>query len=186
MADSLIQLVAFDLGGVLAHVDKRVDQCFFEGSPFELFTIGRISSSEFFKRVAIHTPKTVNQLEREFLTMVSPISELEDLLASLKRPFTVWSNINQSHFAHLLKCSSALRRYELPSAGLSFQLNLKKPNKKFYQACLEAINLRPDQVLFFDDDSRNVQGAREIGINAHQVSSYHSLISKLKGESLLA
>ncbi len=186
MADSRIQLVAFDLGGVLTRVDKSVDQSFFEGNAFELFTIGRISSSEFFERVAIHTPKTVAQLEREFLSMVSPISELEDLLARLKRPFTLWSNINQSHFGHLLNCCPALRSYELLSAGLSFQLNLKKPDNRFYQACLEALKLRPDEILFLDDDSRNIEAARKMGIQAYRASAHHSLISKLKGKSLLA
>ena len=39
-----------------------------------------------------------------------------------------------------------------------------KPDPQAYLGCLQALGLSPDQVVFVDDQTRNVEGARHLGI----------------------
>lgn len=46
-----------------------------------------------------------------------------------------------------------------------------KPDETIYRACLSALECEPGQVLFFDDRLKNVEGARQAGIDAHLFES---------------
>ena len=41
---------------------------------------------------------------------------------------------------------------------------LLKPDPRAYQGCLQALGLSPDEAVFVDDQPRNVDGARRLGI----------------------
>ena len=41
-----------------------------------------------------------------------------------------------------------------------------KPDERIFRLMLQAENVAPAQVLFIDDGSRNVEAARNVGINA--------------------
>ncbi len=41
-----------------------------------------------------------------------------------------------------------------------------KPDERIFRLMLQAENVAPSQVLFIDDGSRNVEAARNVGINA--------------------
>lgn len=42
-----------------------------------------------------------------------------------------------------------------------------KPDESIYQKCLDALGSEPRRTLFFDDRPRNVEAAKQIGIDAH-------------------
>jgi putative hydrolase of the HAD superfamily len=46
-----------------------------------------------------------------------------------------------------------------------------KPDAAIYKLCLEALGCEPQRVLFFDDRPRNVEGARQAGMEAHVFES---------------
>ena len=46
-----------------------------------------------------------------------------------------------------------------------------KPDPAIYHLCLQQLECEPQRVLFFDDRSRNVQAARQIGMEAHVFES---------------
>ena len=46
-----------------------------------------------------------------------------------------------------------------------------KPDPAIYQLCLDALGCAPPRVLFFDDRPRNVEGARQTGMEAHVFES---------------
>jgi len=46
-----------------------------------------------------------------------------------------------------------------------------KPDPAIYKLCLEALGCEPRRTLFFDDRPRNVEGAREAGMEAHVFES---------------
>jgi len=188
-----VQLIAFDLGGVLATVNKNVNQNFFATNDFELLTKGLICPETFFSYVSNRSGKGIRELKLEFKNMVRALNGAEKLLLSLTRPFTFWSNINVCHFEHILNQHPAFRAYDSRASGLSFKLRLKKPEMRFFETCLHASNLDPGSILFLDDTMSNVTAARHLGIPAECVTcltdltaslSQRSLISKLNGDSL--
>jgi putative hydrolase of the HAD superfamily len=53
----------------------------------------------------------------------------------------------------------------------SCELGVIKPDVEIYHACLTALDCEPSRSLFFDDRPRNVEGAKQIGIDAHVFES---------------
>lgn len=55
---------------------------------------------------------------------------------------------------------------------LSFELEMRKPNKKIYEYVLQDLNIKPENILFIDDDYNNIVSARECGWNTCQAFGY--------------
>lgn len=66
-----------------------------------------------------------------------------------------------------------LRELAFPSTAIargkfsSFQLGVAKPSAQFFRACLERLNLDPEEVVYFDDDQECVAAADALSIEAH-------------------
>lgn len=52
---------------------------------------------------------------------------------------------------------------------------MRKPSPLFYQLLLERYHLQSDEVLFIDDNLRNVQAARKLGIESIHFKSFEAL-----------
>ena len=61
-------------------------------------------------------------------------------------------------------CGHALSEYA-DSFYLSWQLKMKKPSRKMFEAMLEGEKASPADVLYIDDSPVNIQAARELGLN---------------------
>jgi len=48
----------------------------------------------------------------------------------------------------------------------SAELECKKPEKEFFQKVLDSLEINGEEVLFFDDDQRNINGAKSSGIKS--------------------
>lgn len=53
---------------------------------------------------------------------------------------------------------------------LSYEMKCIKPSKDIYLQVIKTINCRADNIIFFDDNEKNVNGAKLLGINAYQVT----------------
>ena len=53
----------------------------------------------------------------------------------------------------------------------SCELGVIKPDAEIYHACLTALDCKAERAVFFDDRPRNVEGARQVGIEAHVFKS---------------
>jgi putative hydrolase of the HAD superfamily len=53
----------------------------------------------------------------------------------------------------------------------SCELGIIKPDQAIYQACLERLGCEAERALFFDDRPRNVEGAKQVGMEAHVFES---------------
>jgi putative hydrolase of the HAD superfamily len=48
----------------------------------------------------------------------------------------------------------------------SYQLGFAKPDHGYFRAIVDALEIAPEQLLFIDDHAPNIEGAREVGLNA--------------------
>ena len=53
---------------------------------------------------------------------------------------------------------------------LSYEMKCMKPSKDIYLLVIDTLNCEADKIIFFDDNEKNVNGAKSIGINAYQVT----------------
>jgi putative hydrolase of the HAD superfamily len=53
----------------------------------------------------------------------------------------------------------------------SCEAGFAKPDAAIYRACLAELECKPSRSLFFDDRPRNVEGAKQVGMQAHLFES---------------
>ncbi|MFH0713387.1 MAG: HAD-IA family hydrolase [Candidatus Micrarchaeota archaeon] len=53
----------------------------------------------------------------------------------------------------------------------SSDLGAKKPDVGIYKRFIQQTGVSPHQIIFFDDDAKNVEAAKSVGINAHVFKS---------------
>lgn len=66
--------------------------------------------------------------------------------------------------------------------GTFFSCNLghKKSEKEFFEKVLSKIEEKSENVMYWDDDEKNVQVAKSLGINAETFASFDEFIQKMK------
>ena len=55
----------------------------------------------------------------------------------------------------------------------SYEIGYNKPDKEIYEYVIKDLGVNPHDIIFFDDNEKNVNGAKEIGIDARCVDVYH-------------
>ena len=55
----------------------------------------------------------------------------------------------------------------------SYEIGYTKPSKEIYEYVIKDIGINPSNILFFDDKEKNIEGAKEVGIDARQVNAYN-------------
>lgn len=63
---------------------------------------------------------------------------------------------------------------------LSFEVGIRKPDRKIYEYVLHDLNIEPQNILFIDDDSNNILRAKECGWNTCQAFGYE--LDKIKSK----
>jgi len=53
---------------------------------------------------------------------------------------------------------------------LSYEMKCIKPSKDIYLQVINKLNCEANNIIFFDDNEKNVEGAKAVGINAYQVT----------------
>lgn len=89
--------------------------------------------------------------------------EILNLINSIKRHAKVYLFSNTTEMSNLHNSKIGLYDY-FDGLFLSYQLGLKKPNKEFYEKVISDLKLKPDEILFVDDDQGNLVPAKELGM----------------------
>ena len=58
----------------------------------------------------------------------------------------------------------------------SAHIGVKKPAEEFYAKVIDDLGLVKDEVLFWDDEERNIQGALKYGIHAELYKGFNNFI----------
>lgn len=53
---------------------------------------------------------------------------------------------------------------------LSYEMKCIKPSKDIYLQVINTLNCEADKIIFLDDNEKNVNGAKSVGINAYQAA----------------
>lgn len=112
---------------------------------------------------------------------------IDALLAELQPHYQLvaLTNTNRIHSpAWQIKYARTLRYFQRVFS--SHELKARKPDAKAYQLVLDYLQVQPEQAVFLDDNSENVQGARQLGIAAILVTSYEQMLADLNALGLLS
>jgi putative hydrolase of the HAD superfamily len=107
------------------------------------------------------------------------------LLEKLKKKYTIacLTNNNVVHWETLTAKSDIGRKFH--HSYISFEVGLLKPESEFYEYALREMHLDPGDVLFLDDNEKNVKAAFNLGIRAFQVQGLDEVKRVLTDEKIL-
>ena len=125
-------------------------------------SLGSISPDEFWNQVGVPA-----HLEDEFLSRHVLNSGVVELLNWCRdSEISVWCLSNDvGRWSQKLRARLKIETY-LQGSIISGEVSLRKPDRKIYQALIEASGFPVEKLLFVDDREANVLAARELGIES--------------------
>ena len=198
---TLIKTIIFDLGGVLIdwnpeyvflkafHGDKEKTKWFLDtictsdwnenqdaGYPLEQATNDLVSKfPEYENYIRLFYGNWENMLGGE---ISGTVTILKQLLALKKYKIVALTNWSSETFPIAQKRFEFLNWFE--GIVVSGDENTRKPFKAIYDITLERFNIDPETSLFIDDNLRNIEAAKLLGIHGIHFKDPETLINQLK------
>lgn len=187
LSSTTVQLVLFDLGGVLVDVSVEralnywnektgIPQNTFEEHLFvsglkEKMDKGLLSSAEVMEVMEEKTGLSRPDFKAGWEKVLSPKPEMLPVLDAVCDviPTGLLSNTDPIHHETALRLLPPLSR--LSPQFVSYDEGCWKPESQFYQQILRPLKCAPNAVFFVDDLSENVAGAKAAGMDAVQFKS---------------
>lgn len=186
--------IIFDLGGVIINLNgkKTIDafghlgenkfsqediKDFFYSSDFFLsYETGQIDDEEFREGIRKFLKKDISnqEIDDAWNAMLLDIpKERIDLIQNVAKNYNIFllSNTNAIHIEGVEKSlvkSTGLTKLDLifPKIYYSHQIKMRKPNAEIYDFVLKDSNLKAEETVFIDDNLQNVEGGKNLGIQA--------------------
>lgn len=199
----MIKALLFDLGGVLVHFagvgpllnlsggtlsEKGAWDFWWNSEVVRAFEKGKILRETF--ALGVIDELNLNITAEAFLKDFAqwergPYPGALQLLEKLKKKYTIacLTNNNAVHWETLMAKSDIGSKFH--HSYISFEVGLLKPEPEFYEYALREMNLDPGDVLFLDDNQKNVEAAFNLGIRAFQVQGLDEVNHVLKEEKIL-
>jgi len=194
-ADALL----FDLGRVVVDIDfSKALACwaghagrepsglaarFVRDESYRHHEVGTISDEAYFDglRNSLGIAITNEQfLEGWNAIFAGEMNGITPLLARAAKhlPLYAFSNTNRPHVAYFSKAYADLLK-PFRELYLSSTIGLRKPDAAAFDHVVKAIGVPASRIVFFDDVSENVEGARARGLRAVQVKSVSDISNTL-------
>lgn len=194
----MIRAVLFDYGNVIARFDHMM---FFEriarrsSLPREevkdvvlrqrevLFEYerGRISSGEFYRRVAkaCALSMSLEEFKAAFVDIFTIVPETLTLIRRLKPRYRLGllSNTNAWHYASHIRTLEEFPLFDVVT--LSFRVGVMKPDERFYRHALTQLAMPAEACVYVDDIEEYVVAAARLGFASIQYTSHAELLASL-------
>ncbi len=205
-----IETILFDVGGVLftplddTPVNQRREALalqlgyenanqmwtrFFTGTEWELAKTGQWTDAQMWS--ALLSPHGITNLleQQQFLDQlfrgVGLKAEMRQLILELYGRFklSILSNATD-HLDHILNEQMKIAGYFEVIVNSHF-IGVAKPERQAYEITLERLGDEPGQVLFIDDQIRNIEAAGQLGIHGYVFNGVGALREELTRRSLI-
>ena len=201
--DRAIDLVLFDLGGVLIELggvpslqelaavvsEEEVWHRWLASPWVRRFERGDCSAFEFSVGVVAEwgiaiSPERFLEIFRHW--PIGPFAGAPELIAEVRRsvPIGCLSNTNALHWDHQSSQWPMLGMFDF--TFLSFELGLVKPDREVFQTVADRLPFSPDRVLYLDDVALNSDAARAFGFRSEQVRGVDEVRQALLRFGLIA
>jgi glucose-1-phosphatase len=195
MTNTQIKGIVFDLYGVNVHRnDQRTMEAFAERigcspetagkaiaeSGREQLKVGQITPRKFLSVLnkQLGTNLTAQELRAIWNTTLTLDNSMIPVLKTLKQRYKLFllTNLNELDWY-------AVRQLDLANyfddLFLSFELKMKKPNPQIFQEVVDLTGIDASNLLFIDDQMKNVTAASQLGMQAIQFKDSQTLHHQL-------
>ncbi len=187
-----VELILFDLGGVLINIDYQATEKAFiaigvtdfhekytqfqQNELFNQFETGQISAQHFINKLLPFTQKgsSPNEVVHAWNAMIGEFSQEKiDLLIRLSKEkrIALLSNTNELHMIQVMRAweNACAIPFEslFEQVFLSHEIHQRKPDVQTFEWVCNQLNISPSQVLFIDDNPQHIEGANAAGLKTH-------------------
>jgi len=191
----MIQTVIFDLGDVLVNVlynrpfgrlkerfpsvsVDRVRDFAFNSEWTEKLDLGLVNGREFHKafREFVGEVFSYDYFKKIWQEMFSPIRPMINLLPELKKNYrlVMLSNTDPLHIEYIEKAFGFFHYFE--HLIFSYDVGMVKPDAGIFRFALEKAGCEAWEAVFVDDNLKNVETAREVGLIGIHFRGYEAFI----------
>ena len=174
----MIKVIAFDLVGVLVN-EKDIRLSCTEKKLERLF--GDNISDDIYLKDAEKIVKNKNDIipiTKNIIEKLYKIKE-ENLIRNLKKKYNNIKIIIATNHVTFVKDYIKNNFKEVDDIIISAQINKIKPDKGFYKYIIDKYLISPEELLFLDDNEKNISSAKEIGINTIYVKKDIALYDEI-------
>jgi putative hydrolase of the HAD superfamily len=185
MSDNM-KAILFDLGGVyfqggLKDLFQRYPSLSGEGR-MELIHMhddgvlkGRIEPAAFWDRASELAGVDAAEMREGYLRSIHPIEGMPELVKQLSGKYRlgIISGVDSERIDYLDQKYGFLEPFEV--RVFSYEMGTNKPDSVMYATAIEKLGLPPEETLFVDDDPRNLEPAKELGMSAIHFESVEKL-----------
>ena len=188
-----IEAIIFDLGAVILNISYQntIDEfkklgiknpnSFYskktQNNLFNQLETGSICNKEFLFELQKKTNNaSVEQIQNAWNSMLLDLPENRiNLLKKLCKYHSIFllSNTNAIHISEFKRFLGKKKYNEFCSLFnkiyYSHKIGVRKPEARAFQIILDENKLTADQVLFIDDSSQHIEGAKKLGIKTHHL-----------------
>jgi HAD superfamily hydrolase (TIGR01509 family) len=180
--------IVFDIGGVLARICTtwgeaaevagiRIAQCggrlLSALTPFDRYQAGQIDCDTYFSELSAELGCTADLAERAHRGILrEPMPGTPELVRDLReRGFVTGclSNTNEPHWREMMESPRFAHIAALDLKMASHRERLHKPDPAIFAHFARTFELRPEEIVYFDDHVPNVLGAAAAGWEAHLI-----------------
>ncbi|KNG80686.1 hypothetical protein ANOM_011090 [Aspergillus nomiae NRRL 13137] len=148
------------------------------------YQCGRLTEEQYFARLAVDFGHSQEEIEASF-TAVRNTYQVKatalEFLASIKSRFgsrcKLYAMTNLSREDYALVKGLGIDWSLFERVFVSSEMNMQKPELRFYRHVLDHIHLKPEQVILVDDDTENILAAMSMGLQG--VLSSENSVSRL-------
>jgi glucose-1-phosphatase len=153
-----------------AYIEKRLE----EDQIFRRYESGQFNDEEFREviRQTLGFPLSDKEIDTSWNAILLDIpTDRIELIKNIRLKFPIYllSNTNNIHIEAsnlYLKKQHSIENLDLlfDKVFLSYQMGMWKPDVEIYHTVLKQIKLQPHEALFLDDNLKNIESAKAIGM----------------------
>jgi glucose-1-phosphatase len=190
-----IRAVVFDFGNVIINIElertykafseltfkspEKIKALFAQNEVFKNYEIGKFNDDEFRDviRQVCGYPLNDDEINQAWNALLLNIPQNRwEYLDELQHRLPIYLLSNTSNI-HIKKCKQLAKNWFgisdftsiFKKAYLSYEIQMFKPDYNIYQYVIDDLNLKPEQILFFDDNADNIAAALDMGIKAVKI-----------------
>jgi putative hydrolase of the HAD superfamily len=193
---STTKAIVFDFGNVIINIDVeksvlafseltfkspgKIKQLFREAEVFKKYETGFYSDDEFRDviRQILSYPLNDQEIDKAWNALLLDVPKKRlDFLESLKMKYPIYllSNTNNIHIEQCkgyFRTKFGIANFEsiFNETFLSYKMGLWKPDYKIYDAVINKLGLKSQEILFLDDNQDNIDAASDLGIQCIKIN----------------
>lgn len=176
----MIKLIAFDLVGVL--VNEKDIELNYEEEKLERMFGPNLNDADYLMegRKLINKDLILMRTTEELINKIYNVRD-KDLFKKIKEKYSdIKIVIATNHVSYIRNfIGESLGVEYLDDVIISAEIHKIKPNTDYYEHIVNKFNLKPEEILFLDDNLNNVEGARKVGLQIIKVEKNMDLFEEV-------